>query len=259
MSALAFNLLRIAYLVLLWLFVLFAIGVLRRDLLTRARDTASGFVKGGKRGRKAQAQAQVGVPMGPGGGFGPVAAAGVGQVSPGLAAPSAAGAGPFPAPIPAPFPGPVPAQVAGPAGGYAVGGVQLPPGAPPPAGSEPRPRRRGGRTSAASLAPAPGRQVQSLAPAPTELIVTAGSLLGTRLPLSGSSVLIGRAPGATLQVSDDFASSRHARIFQQSGVWFLEDLGSTNGTFVSGQRVTGPVPLEVGTAVQIGQSMIELR
>ena len=91
------------------------------------------------------------------------------------------------------------------------------------------------------------------------LVVTEGPLTGTIVPLGSSSVLIGRAPGCTLVLDDDYSSSRHARIFPQGGSWFVEDLGSTNGTFVGDQRVEAPMPLATGTPVRVGQSVIELQ
>lgn len=91
------------------------------------------------------------------------------------------------------------------------------------------------------------------------LVVTEGPLTGTIVPLGSSSVLIGRAPGCTLVLDDDYSSSRHARIFPQGGDWFVEDLGSTNGTFVGDQRVEVPMQLATGTPVRVGQSVIELQ
>ncbi|MCA5894108.1 FHA domain-containing protein [Isoptericola sp. NEAU-Y5] len=114
-------------------------------------------------------------------------------------------------------------------------------------------------------APTPGAAASPAAPAkpkrgaPTRLVVTAGPLLGTTLPLSTASILIGRAPGCTLVLDDDYSSSRHARIFPQGDQWFVEDLGSTNGTFIGDTPVTGPIPLAPGVGVQIGRSVVELQ
>lgn len=100
------------------------------------------------------------------------------------------------------------------------------------------------------------------APASSErrhLVVLAGPLEGTTLPLGNVSVVIGRAPDCTLVVSDDYASSHHTRIFPHEGDWYVEDLGSTNGTLVGGEKITEPRPLTPGTPLQVGQSIIELR
>ncbi|GEL96088.1 FHA domain-containing protein FhaB/FipA [Cellulomonas composti] len=109
-------------------------------------------------------------------------------------------------------------------------------------------------------APAEPRSPRSTrAAAPTRLVVTDGPLTGTTVPLGQSAVLIGRAPGCSLVVDDDYTSSRHARIFPRGDQWYVEDLGSTNGTFVGEQRLTAPVLLTVGTAVRVGRSIIELQ
>ena len=60
-------------------------------------------------------------------------------------------------------------------------------------------------------------------------------------------------------LEDSYASSRHARIFPKDGTWWLEDLGSTNGTTLAGQSVTGTAELSVGVPVRIGQTTLELR
>jgi pSer/pThr/pTyr-binding forkhead associated (FHA) protein len=70
---------------------------------------------------------------------------------------------------------------------------------------------------------------------------------------------VGRAASCTLVLDDDYASSRHARFFPREGRWYLEDLGSTNGTLVAGQRIGTPVLVPVGTPVRIGLTVIELR
>ncbi|GAB2868237.1 FHA domain-containing protein [Actinocorallia aurea] len=92
------------------------------------------------------------------------------------------------------------------------------------------------------------------------LVVTEGPLTGTSIDLATSgTVTIGRAPDSTLVVSDDYASSRHARIFSQGADWVLEDLNSTNGTYLGRSKVTRPVQLPVGVPVRIGKTVIELR
>ena len=94
---------------------------------------------------------------------------------------------------------------------------------------------------------------------PTTLVVTAGSLSGTRLRLGPGPILIGRAEDSTLVLDDDYASTRHARITQQGQEYFLEDLGSTNGTYLDRARVTSPTPVPIGVPIRIGRTVIELR
>jgi pSer/pThr/pTyr-binding forkhead associated (FHA) protein len=84
-------------------------------------------------------------------------------------------------------------------------------------------------------------------------------LKGTTIALGQAPVLIGRAPECTLVLEDDYASGRHARFSLQSGSWILEDLGSTNGTFLGRTKVESPTPVEPGTPVRIGRTVLELR
>ncbi|WP_164984054.1 FHA domain-containing protein FhaB/FipA, partial [Cellulomonas endophytica] len=113
----------------------------------------------------------------------------------------------------------------------------------------------------AGAAPAPAGRVprRSGRDGPSRLVVTEGPLRGTTLPLGASAVLVGRAPSCTLVLDDDYSSSRHARVFPHEGGWWVEDLGSTNGTWVDEQRITEPVPLRTGVAVRVGQSVLELQ
>jgi len=95
---------------------------------------------------------------------------------------------------------------------------------------------------------------------PTHVLVTEGPLRGTTITLGQQSILIGRSPEATLVLDDDYASGRHARIYPEDSAWYVEDLGSTNGTFVGQERISGtPLKLEVGTALRIGTTVLELR
>lgn len=91
------------------------------------------------------------------------------------------------------------------------------------------------------------------------LVVTAGALKGTSLDLSQQQITLGRANDATLVLNDDYASSRHARIFPQDGQWIVEDLGSTNGTYLDRQKVIRPTPVPVGVPIRIGKTVLELR
>jgi pSer/pThr/pTyr-binding forkhead associated (FHA) protein len=95
--------------------------------------------------------------------------------------------------------------------------------------------------------------------APQRLLVTGGSLTGTSIGLTDQQITIGRANDATLVLSDDYASSRHARLFPQNGQWIVEDLGSTNGTYLDRQKVTQPTPVPAGVPIRIGKTVLELR
>jgi hypothetical protein len=91
------------------------------------------------------------------------------------------------------------------------------------------------------------------------LLVTSGALAGTSLGLTDQQITVGRANDATLVLNDDYASSRHARLFPQDGQWIVEDLGSTNGTYIDRQKVTQPTPVPVGVPIRIGKTVLELR
>lgn len=72
-------------------------------------------------------------------------------------------------------------------------------------------------------------------------------------------MLIGRADDSTLVLTDDYASTRHARLSPRGSDWYVEDLGSTNGTYLDRSKVTTAVKVPIGTPVRIGKTAIELR
>ena len=84
------------------------------------------------------------------------------------------------------------------------------------------------------------------------LTVLAGGTPGTLIPLGDGELTIGRADEATVVVDDESLSRRHARFFFAHQAYFVQDLDSTNGTFVDGQPVTEPVRITDGTRVQLG-------
>jgi pSer/pThr/pTyr-binding forkhead associated (FHA) protein len=93
---------------------------------------------------------------------------------------------------------------------------------------------------------------------PRRLAVTAGPLAGTTLPLRPAGTLIGRAAECALVLDDDYASARHARIFHDGSTWVVEDLGSTNGTYLGSDRLTAPTAVSAGATLRIGQTVVEL-
>ncbi|MEV6104458.1 FHA domain-containing protein [Streptomyces sp. NPDC051940] len=96
--------------------------------------------------------------------------------------------------------------------------------------------------------------------APTKLVVSEGSLTGTTVSLQGQTITLGRAHDSTIVLDDDYASSRHARIYpDRDGRWIVEDLGSTNGTYLDRTRLTTPTPIPLGAPIRIGKTVIELR
>ncbi|MGW1953635.1 FHA domain-containing protein FhaB/FipA [Streptomyces sp. NPDC001920] len=102
-----------------------------------------------------------------------------------------------------------------------------------------------------------GRQRRN---APSKLVVTEGTLSGTTVALQAQTITLGRAHDSTIVLDDDYASSRHARIYpDRDGQWIVEDLGSTNGTYLDRTRLTTPTPIPLGAPIRIGKTVIELR
>jgi len=112
------------------------------------------------------------------------------------------------------------------------------------------PAANGGRRGRETEAPA--------SPQPTSLVIHPHDGRPRTVRLDASMV-IGRAPEAELRLEDTFASSQHARIFGRNGSWYVEDLGSTNGTFVNEQKLMGPAMVQPGDSIRIGQTTLELR
>jgi pSer/pThr/pTyr-binding forkhead associated (FHA) protein len=92
-----------------------------------------------------------------------------------------------------------------------------------------------------------------------KLVVTEGALQGTTVTLADAPVTLGRAHDSTLVLTDDYASNKHARLVPTGDGWTLEDLGSTNGTYLGNSKVSRPTAVTVGTAIRIGKTVMELR
>ncbi|MCP3420291.1 FHA domain-containing protein FhaB/FipA [Nocardioides pinisoli] len=115
-------------------------------------------------------------------------------------------------------------------------------------------------------APAPGRKSKAPKPnkkprrgAPTHLLVVEGENPGTRAELADAPLLIGRGSDAAIKLDDDYVSTRHARVAASGDEWFVEDLGSTNGTYVGPVRITQPTTIGLGVQVRVGKTILELR
>ena len=94
---------------------------------------------------------------------------------------------------------------------------------------------------------------------PTRLQVVSGPNSGQSVPLSDKPILLGRGTDAAIRLDDDYVSTRHARFATNGEQWFVEDLGSTNGTYLGSQRITSPVPIGLGIAVRLGKTIVELQ
>ena len=109
-----------------------------------------------------------------------------------------------------------------------------------------------------------GRQPKQKPPAkrrgsPTQVVVTSGTNSGATASLDHAPILIGRGSDAAIRLEDDYVSTRHARIAASGDQWFVEDLGSTNGTYIGTVRITQPTTITLGTQVRIGKTILELR
>ncbi|HET7469176.1 MAG TPA: FHA domain-containing protein [Gemmatimonadales bacterium] len=104
--------------------------------------------------------------------------------------------------------------------------------------------------------PLPGPSVTPTQPqaAPlASLLVRSGAMKGRRLAVKVPVVNIGRADFNDVVISDPSVSTSHAKLQRRDDIWMLSDLGSTNGTFVEGERLSGEVPLGPGTTVKFGE------
>lgn len=95
--------------------------------------------------------------------------------------------------------------------------------------------------------------------APTHVAIVEGANSGENISLDDAPLLIGRGSDAAIRLDDDYVSTRHARIAASGDQWFIEDLGSTNGTYLGSQRLTQPATLQLGSQVRIGKTTLELR
>jgi pSer/pThr/pTyr-binding forkhead associated (FHA) protein len=122
----------------------------------------------------------------------------------------------------------------------------------------PRADRPPGRRRAARARQAPPpKPARTSRRSPKELVVN--DLDGKRSVPLADSVTIGRAASCDLVVSDNYVSNVHARIFAKDGAYWLEDLGSTNGTYVNSGKVSVPVAIGPGDEVRVGKATLELR
>lgn len=94
---------------------------------------------------------------------------------------------------------------------------------------------------------------------PTKLQIVEGPNAGQSVPLADKPILLGRGTDAAIRLDDDYVSTRHARFATNGEQWFVEDLGSTNGTYLGSQRLTTPTPIGIGIPVRLGKTIVELR
>lgn len=157
---------------------------------------------------------------------------------------------------------------------------KLPPGAQQPAAKSDAPFVTAAQPVVAAAAPAPAaaaasapsaRRTREAAAERTDsggvatvhtaqrLVITSGPKRGTELELSGEPLTIGRSSESTLVIRDDYTSTHHARLLIWNDEWMIQDLDSTNGTFLDGRRVGAPTKVPLNTPVKVGTTTFELR
>ena len=115
------------------------------------------------------------------------------------------------------------------------------------------------RSEPASKSVKAAKPVRKRKGAPTKLVISEGVNAGASVPLNGAPVLLGRGADATIRLDDDYVSTRHARFVPHGEDWFVEDLGSTNGTYIGSQRITTPMVVTIGVQVRLGKTIAELK
>lgn len=95
--------------------------------------------------------------------------------------------------------------------------------------------------------------------AATKLVITAGDRTGYSLRLDRREIAIGRADNSDLVIDDEYASTQHAKLVLINNDWLIQDLNSTNGTYLDGSRVGTPAVVKLNTPVRIGKTIFELR
>ncbi|MFP5376095.1 MAG: FHA domain-containing protein [Acidimicrobiia bacterium] len=125
--------------------------------------------------------------------------------------------------------------------------------------SNPAPAPAAQRGPAGGVArPAPARSAPAGADGAVLRVVEPADRRGTAFPL-GDELTVGRATSCQVPLPEDsYASQLHARIFRRDGRLWLEDLGSTNGTYLNAKAVTAPVALRRGDRVQVGRTVLEV-
>jgi pSer/pThr/pTyr-binding forkhead associated (FHA) protein len=157
-------------------------------------------------------------------------------------------AAPPPAP-PAESPRPVPPPLAAPVGYSSGPSIEAAQRAPAGAAQRLFDTMHG---SAVPLTPRPSAGTAKLA----SLLVRSGSLKGTRLQVRVPVVNIGRADYNDLVIPEESVSTSHAKLQRRETVWVITDLGSTNGTFVDGERIAGEAPLSPGASLRFGEVLV---
>lgn len=106
--------------------------------------------------------------------------------------------------------------------------------------------------------PPPSRRGKRQRGEPRVFVISQGNQAGLSAELAGGVIMIGRGADCQLILDDDYVSTRHARVVSTPDGIYVEDLGSTNGTYVNGQRITAPTTITLADTVRIGKTMLRL-
>ncbi|MCU1477341.1 MAG: hypothetical protein JWQ64_2034 [Subtercola sp.] len=243
MSELTLLILRFGFLALLWVFVFVIVYAMRSDLfgqrVRKLRDPANAgapVATTSAAGSTAGSQGRSGAPAGAAAAVGTTPAA-----TPGATATSGAN-------------GPAPAGFTGLIVGAAATAKPLAESHPPtPAPQSKVPVFTPLEGSSAGVHP---RATTSNA---HKLVITSGVKGGTEIALGIEPLTIGRSTDSSVVIRDDYTSTHHARLLNWNNEWVIQDLDSTNGTFLDGKRVTQPTPVPLNTPIKIGATSFELR
>ena len=110
----------------------------------------------------------------------------------------------------------------------------------------------------AARAPKPTRRPRGKRSAGSQLLVLEPKEHKGRTYELADEVTLGRAASCTVPLDDGYVSQLHARVFPRDGGWMVEDLGSTNGTYLNGSKVTRAVPVKRGDRVKVGATVFEV-
>jgi hypothetical protein len=234
-SSLTLLLLRIAFLIILWVFVFVIVYALRGDLFgTRAKRLPEGAAQASARQRPA-AQTP------PGGHASPAAAPSTSPTDL-FASLSTPAASPAPAVAPRPSPPQLKPEDLGPGTDHPLAGLAI------------------DRTGSVPVVPSgQGKRVHATVYNASKLVITGGPRAGVEYELTAEPLTIGRSSESGLVIRDDYTSTHHARLMLWNNEWMLQDLDSTNGTFLDGERVHAPTQVPLDTPIKVGMTTFELR
>ncbi len=120
-------------------------------------------------------------------------------------------------------------------------------------------RRRAATSQMRTPAAAPAAKASRGGKTPTQVVVHDAGGDGAKTVRLSSPAEVGRGHGCAIRLQDTYVSQMHARLVDRDGSWFVEDLGSTNGTFLNDRRVQAPVEVHAGDVVKVGKTVLELR